>query len=96
MSSLTVDLIQPKTIKEKVVRVETVIDDGYDEIIDLISDDQNNTEVVSSSVQFVIDESDDELDNEYDEESDKDFDSDGWNIILVWNGYITTYLFIWL
>ena len=83
MSSLTVDLIQPKIIKEKVVRVETVIDDDYDEIIDLISDDQNNTEVVSSSVQFVIDESDDELDNEYDEESDKDFDSDGWNIILV-------------
>ena len=65
------------------VRVETVIDDDYDEIIDLISDDQNNTEVVSSSVQFLIDESDDELDNEYDEESDKDSDSDGWNIILV-------------
>ena len=82
MSSLTVDLIQPKKIKEKVVRVETVIDDDYDEIIDLISDDQNNTEVVSSSVQFVIDESDDELDNESDEESDKDSDSDGGNITL--------------
>ena len=67
---MTVGLVKAKEIKEKVVRVETVIDDGYDEIVDLISDDQNNTETVSSSVQFAIDNSDDEFDNESGEESD--------------------------
>ena len=54
MSSVTADLVEQKTYKEKVIKVATVIDDGFDEIVDICSDSKNSTENVSSSVQFEL------------------------------------------
>lgn len=58
LSSMTEDLVQEKKIKDKILQVQTVINDGFDEIIDLAIDDSNKAEDVSSSVQFEIDDSD--------------------------------------
>ena len=52
---MTEDLVQEKKIKDKILQVQTVINDGFDEIVDLAIDDSNKAEDVSSSVQFEID-----------------------------------------
>ena len=63
LSSMTEGLIKEKTYKEKIVRVETVIDDGFDEIIDLVSATENNTEEVHSSTQFELSQEESEGEN---------------------------------
>lgn len=56
LSSVTADLVEQKTYKEKIVTVATIINDGFDEIVDIFSDSKNNTENVSSSIQFELTE----------------------------------------
>ena len=54
LSSVTEGLIQQKTHKSKTLDVQTIIDNDFDEIIDMISDTKNNTDEVSSSIQFEL------------------------------------------
>ena len=56
LSSVTEDLVQPKKHIQKIIRVQTVIDDDFDEIVDFLTNDKNITEEISTNIQFELSE----------------------------------------
>ena len=56
LSSVTEDLVQPKKHIQKVIRVQTVIDDDFDEIVDFLTNDKNITDEISTNIQFELSE----------------------------------------